>query len=290
MWKIIWFLKQNNTLLLIGALLVLVACNSKTYEPVIPQRPMVAVVGTDTLYKSDVQKMLKSVSGQDSLRLRERFVTSWIRKALLLQVAQNNLTDTELDIENMVREYRASLLINQYKQKYLAEHLNTVVTEKEIGEYVTKHASNFITKETLYHFYSAKILTKNKKDIKFIKKLFSEKEINLMQDFDLENTTVISNCDEDWYTEKELLKYVPLSPYELKVVLKKDVVITKKEEDITYILKPLAIVKKGQMSPQEIINEKVTKIILHNRKIALAQQLEYEIYEDAKNKNQFEVY
>lgn len=296
MWRIILFLRNSKYSFFFYLLCVLLlsACVDKTQEYVSDDKAkklFVAKVGDAILYKEEVANVLRKETGKDSVALRERFVNNWIRKELLLQTAKMNLSEEELDIEDRVQDYRASLIINQYKQKYLTEHLDTLVTKEDVARYVSEYPDNFVLQEPIYRYYLAKVLNKNKSDVAFIRSLFSKKEVNLMQDFDLQNTTVIGSYDVDWYTVGEILKHLPvgMDRKDLKD-LKAGKLFTTKDEEAVYLLRPLEIIDAGKMSPQEYIDDKVRKIILHNRKIALAKQLEYEIYEVAKEKSQFEVY
>lgn len=292
MWKTTLFLKTKyGCFLLVLTFLVLVACKNQDAPSFQEEGKQVAKVGDAILYEKEIKSLASKEAGNDSLALRDRFINNWIRKELLLQTAKMNLTEEEQDVEAMVKDYKASLLINQYKQKYLAEHLDTLVTEEDVAMYVAEYPDNFVLQEPLFRYYLAKIMQKNSGDIKFVRSLFSKKEINLMQDFKLQSTTVISNYDFDWYTINDILRSLPteVSKKELKDLKEGSVFVTK-DSIFTYLVRPLEIIKEGEMSPQEYINDKVREIILHNRKIALAKQLEYEIYEVAKTKNQFEVY
>lgn len=292
MWKTTLFLKTKyGYFLLVLAFFVLASCKNQDTLSFQEEGKQVAKVGDAILYEKEIESLVSKEAGSDSLALRDRFINNWIRKELLLQTAKMNLTEKEQDVEAMVKDYKASLLINQYKQKYLAEHLDTLVTEEDVAMYVAEYPDNFVLQEPLFRYYLAKIMQKNSGDIKFVRSLFSQKEINLMQDFKLQSTTVISNYDFDWYTINDILRSLPaeMSKKELKN-LKEGSVFVAKDSIFTYLVRPLEIIKEGEMSPQEYINDKVREIILHNRKIALAKQLEYEIYEVAKTKNQFEVY
>lgn len=270
---------------------LLFSCGEKVENTQKQERKPLAKVGESVLYEQEVERVVREEEGLDSIALRERFVNNWIRKELLLQTAKMNLTEKEQDVEDMVQSYRASLLINQYKQKYLAKHLDTLVTKEEIAIYIKEYEENFILKEPLYRYYLAKVLTKNTRDVKFLSALFSKKDIDLMQDFHLENTTVITSNETDWYTAADILKvlHAEVDKEDLKK-LKEGKVFVTKDKTSTYLLRPIEIIKEGKVSPQAYIESRVREIILHNRKIALAKQLEYELYEDAKTKNRFEVY
>ncbi len=247
-----------------------------------------AKVGDRMLYEQDMNAILAEVKGEDSILLRKRFVNNWIREQLLLKTAKMKLTENERDVEDRVNDYKASLLINLYKQKYLLQHLNPLVTDEEVTNYLKEHPNRFVKKEPLYRYYWAKILKKNKKDFWFISHLFRKTKINLKQKFDLESTTAIEAYDTGWHRGEELLKKLPKRVN--LGTLKKGLVYRFQDKNAMYLIKPIAILKGGVISPKKDVKDKIKGIILRNRKIELTKKLEYEIYEDAKEKQQFEVY
>lgn len=292
MWKtILSLLIKSFCFFVLAGSFLLTSCREKDNDTLKNNGVKVAKVGDSYLYEKDLIGLLSKETSGDSIALRERFINNWIREKLLLERAKINLSQEEQNVEELVDKYRYSLLINLYKQKYLAEHLDTLVTEEDVKNYVKENSEAFILKEPIYQYYLAKVLAKNRRDIYFILNLFSEENVNLMQDFKLENTTIITNYDVDWYKSKDILRNLPddLNLKDLKS-LREGKVFTFKDDKTTYLLKPIKIIKAGEMEPYDYIERKVKGIILHNRKLALAKQLEYEIYEVAKAENQFTVY
>ena len=64
------------------------------------------------LYPSDINDIFpNNHSSNDSLLILANFVDKWIKKQLILQKAELNLTDDQKDVSKQLEEYRSSLLL-----------------------------------------------------------------------------------------------------------------------------------------------------------------------------------
>lgn len=251
---------------------------------------VVARINELVLYRSDLEKIVRDNNNGDSVVIAQRYIDHWLKRQLVLQVAQMNLTPEEKNVEDRVKDYRESLLINQYKQKYIEENLQREVTMEDIQNYITAFSDNFKLQEPLYRFYFAKIISKNKTDVWTLYSKFKSEEIDLTEKMSLDNTTFFTIYNEDWYVKKDILNLLPEDFDEKKLNLEGSKVFMITDKTKTYIIKPIEIKKEGDISPPEFVYEQVKKIILHKRKIELAKKLDLEIYEDAKKNNRFQLY
>ena len=84
-------------------------------------------------------------------------IDKWIRKQLLLEKAELNLTPSQKDVEIQLNDYRSSLLIYKYEQEWIKQNLDTVVAENEIREYYKLYSGNFILDENILKALYVKI-------------------------------------------------------------------------------------------------------------------------------------
>ena len=122
-------------------LLLLVSCKElkPTEEPV-------AQVFEHVLYRSEIQDFLpKPISPDDSMALTQNYIRNWITQKLLLQKANENLSEKEKNVQKQVEDYRASLLIYKYKQKLIDQKLQENVSDAEMEAYYEKNQNNFVT-------------------------------------------------------------------------------------------------------------------------------------------------
>ena len=109
---------------------------------------IVAKVGEKKLYFNDVAHIFpKGCSKEDSLSLSKLFIDNWIKTRLLMQKAELNLSEEQLDISEEIETYRTSLLIYKYEEQLLREKLDTVVSLTEIQNYYEANTANFALDE-----------------------------------------------------------------------------------------------------------------------------------------------
>ena len=72
---------------------------------------VVARAGRDVLYESDVEALnITGFSAEDSARIVERYIMSWAKNRLLLDMAESQLSKADRDVEAQLEEYRQQLL------------------------------------------------------------------------------------------------------------------------------------------------------------------------------------
>ena len=59
-----------------------------------------------------------------------------------------------------MKNYRESLVINNFEKDYIQQNLDTVVTEHQLSSFYDNHKSNFIASEPFVSFWFAKVSDK----------------------------------------------------------------------------------------------------------------------------------
>ena len=113
--------------LLILLPLLLGSCNA--ISSLIHDDQVVAKVGDNKLYKSEVEGFIPNmIPASDSVRLAEQYINSWAMDLLYLDVAEKELSKSELDVATELESFRRSLLKYRYEQRYINDRLDTLVT------------------------------------------------------------------------------------------------------------------------------------------------------------------
>ena len=112
---------------------------------------IIAIVNTEKLFRKDLKYVSpKNISTKDSLILIKSFVQNWAIKKLLLSAAVNNNSSESLkNINQLVQDYKESLLINNYKEELIKQQLDTIVAEEEVEEFYLANNDNFKLNEVL---------------------------------------------------------------------------------------------------------------------------------------------
>ena len=108
-------------------------------------KEIVAIVNTEKLFKTDFIDVLpKNIHKIDSQVLAKSYIQDWAINKLLLEKAKNNSSSqTMSQINDLVKGYKESLLINNYKEQLVKQKLDTVISEEELNEFYSSNKENF---------------------------------------------------------------------------------------------------------------------------------------------------
>ncbi len=256
--------------------------------------PVIASVGNKKLYISDIKIVMPEIiSGNDSLAFIKSFITNWANQQLLLKKAEENISEVnDKEIDELVKNYRESLIINRYKENLINHQLDTIVTDNSIITYYEKNKNNFRLNEELlqlkFIYFGKDFL--DKKEV--IQKFKSDSEQDLE---DLENLTInFKNYqlrDSSWITyDKVLLKIPPFRYYSKEKLLKKTKFIQKEDSLGVYLVAVNDVLKRNDIAPLSYIKNNIKQLVLHKRKIKLVRDIEKTLINDAIKNNEFKEY
>ena len=141
------------------AVLTLVSCQKSDDGK---EGKVVATIYDKTLYQSDLQSVLyDGISVNDSIVRTKAFIDNWIRRQLIIHLAETNLDKSELDFSKQIEDYRNSLIIYKYETMMIEQNLDTVVTQDDIAKYIEANAPVDIDDESVRYI----ILNMRKKEL-----------------------------------------------------------------------------------------------------------------------------
>ena len=262
----------------------------KLQEKHAPTSEIIAIVNTDKLFKEDLKDFLpRNISREDSLILVKSFIQDWAVKKLLLDAAANNNTQESLkNINNLVQDYKESLLINNFKEALIKQQLDTIISDDEVEAYYLINNENFKLNEVLvksrYLYFDASII--NKKEIV---KFFKSEEIEDAEELERQQLSfkMYQLNDSIWTELDKILLKLPFSKDNL---LKKSKFIQKQDSLGLYLVAIKDILHRNEIAPLGYIKETIKEMILHKRKIDLIRDIEKIIVKDATKNNNFKIY
>jgi hypothetical protein len=97
--------------------------------------------------------------------------------------------------------------------------------------------------------------------------------------------------DSVWYDFEDVIKNTPLVSIPNKVqFLRTNDFIETSDDIYVYFVRVLDYKITDQISPLEFVKDDIVQIIRNQRKVALTQRLEEEIFKEASENNDFEIY
>jgi len=258
------------------------------------QQIKIASVGKSYLYQDDLKGIVADeASVADSTNLINRYVTSWIRKQLLIAEASAEIDFDLPSIDRKVLDYRYALMVHEYKKYYVDQNLDTAISEEEIEAYYTNNTQNFELKQHIIRGYFIKI-AKNAPKIRKLSRLVKskkEKDFKELKSYCFRFAENYYLEDSVWINFDEVINNTPFVSITNKVAfLRANSYVEEEDENFIYILRIKAYKISDQISPLEFVRNDITQIILNKRKVALANELEESVFKKATKSEKYEIY
>ena len=257
-------------------------------------REAVARANDTYIYRDELTGIVApGTPAQDSARLIEAYIDSWIRKKLLIQEASRKMDINEAQVERKILDYRYSIIAYEYEAFYVKQHLDTAVSKSEIEKYYNDNVDNFLLKQNIVQGTFIKVpknapRTNRSKELMFSGDESDEAEL---KSYCLSFSAAYHISNDNWVIFDELVRNSPLAEIPNKIqFLKSNPYYETSDDMYLYFLKVRQYRISDNVSPLEFVTDDIRNIILNKRKVELAKRLENEVYKQASDKKDFEVY
>lgn len=281
-----------NFCILFLTFITIVACDT---NGTIESRNIIARVHDEYLYEEDIEDIVsKNASAKDSLTIVKNFINNWIRQKLVIKHAEANLPADQKDFSEQLEQYRNSLIMYQYETMLIQQTLDTIISEEEIENYYLINKSNFELKETIIKVDFIKFY-KDSPYKTFVLRHFNaylkdEYAIDSLNyyctnyaiDFDINNNK--------WILFDDLLRIIPIQTYNKELFLQKNNSIEVSDELYIYAVNILEYSIKDGVSPLSFERANIKQMILNRRKIELINKMQNDIFQNAFNQEEVEIY
>ncbi len=257
-------------------------------------KELVASVGNSFLFESDIANLISpKTNREDSILIVEQFVRNWIKKELLVKEANNSVKINQSEIEKKVSDYRYALLSYEYQRQVIQQSLDTAVSFEEIENYYEENRENFALRQNIFRGRYLKISNDapKKNDIRRWIKSSRPQDLESLKSYAFQFADNYSLEDSTWIKFDDIIKNSPLSTVSNKVqFLRRNRYVEEADSVYLYLLKIQEYKISEEASPLEFVQEEIRNIILNKRKVALAKGLENDIYERAKENEDYKIY
>ncbi|BDD00030.1 peptidyl-prolyl cis-trans isomerase [Persicobacter psychrovividus] len=262
-------------------------------ESGVGQRIVVATVGDKQLHLEDLNDgSLHRGTDKDSVENLHRLANAWVKHQLLIQQAESEGIDLS-EINRRVEAYRKSLLVYEFKKRYVRRHMQSNVSESEIDDYFTKNKANFELKQNIVRGTFVQ-LPKSSPQLKNFRKWFRSSKSadqDKLKAYCFQYATNYALDEEQWVAFDELVKNTPFGEVENKGnFLKKNTFAERSTDEMIYFLKIKEFRGLEEVPPLSFVREQVADIVRNKRKVELLKNLEKEIYNRAERNHEIEIF
>ena len=251
---------------------------------------LLAVTYDKKLYLSDMEGMFpEGLSAEDSLLIIEAFVERWLRDAVLMHEAENNIP-ADLNIDKLVRDYRASLIQHNYERLLVEQLLDSVVTQEELETFYAANKEQFQLEAPIFRIQLLKV-PKDAPEQDQLRRWWKNPEEHLedLRAYCQENQGFCLLADSTWYRTEDLSLWLPAELLTDRY-LEAGKSTIQRQEGFLYLFRVVEKVAAGQVAPLEYVKPQAERTILHRRKLKLLHEMKEKMYQEALRKNKVRIY
>ena len=252
----------------------------------------VARVGKDVLYRSDIEKLnIKGFSREDSIRMVERYIQSWAKNRLLVDMAESHLSKADRDVEAQLEEYRQQLLVYRYEQQYVEQRLDTVVTEAEYRRFYEDNPQSFETHVPLMRGVYIRI-SDNSPNLNPVKSLYRSR---VEEDRERLRQLCYTSAEkyyvfDDWVSLEVIALDSGMELQDMSRILDSRSYMESSTMGYTCLISVTDYVPAGSLAPYEYCRPRIRDVILSRRKQELITSLERNLLNDAIGSDKLIIY
>ena len=275
------------------SLVFLALCSCKVISNLIDDDQVVAKVGDEKLYRSDVAAYIPDlVTGEDSIRMAEQFINSWAVEHLYLDMAERQLSEEEMDVTDELENYRRSLLKYRYEQHYVNERLDTLITPEQVSAFYDEHKADFVLQRPILKVRFVDVMKDSPNRDAIIKMMTSANIADLERADTLAASSALRYFDrsDTWMDAADLAREFGIDYLSMLSRMEGRYIKIENEGSgelkVAYVLD---IIRDG-VAPLDFCSESIREIILSGRKHNLLTGLEQDLLEDALERKTFVKY
>ena len=273
-------MKISRLLILIFTLAFLASCARQSVDTT--RKPLLEVEGK-FLYLNDVQEIIPpNVTPSDSAEIAGRFIRKWVTDVLLYENAKRNVTD-KAEIDNLLEDYKKSLIIHQYQQKMIEQRLPKQPSEEEMLAFYEKYNEQFQLKENLIKGILL-IVPVNAPQLSSVRNWVQSgntKSLENIEKYSMKNAISYDYFADKWISLAEVLKKIPIQLENPAAFVSSNRFFEKTDSTKHYFLRIEAFQTTGQTEPYEMAKDKIANLIMYKLKAEFISNFETEIYNDA---------
>lgn len=276
---------------LILLLLSNVACQGRGEVDIDSSLEPVVSVNDKVLYLSQLKQIVPiGLSSEDSVKIAETYINNWISDELVYDKARQNVD--EVEINQMVEDYRRNLILSTYEAHLLREMVANNVSEKELKDYYEENTSQFKLEENIIKGLFLKVPKSSSQLANFQKwyKQGTEEAVSNIEKATLQNVVGYDYFYNKWVDFDSVLDNIPMTVSDQLHYLKGNKSIEYKDDDFVYLLNIKEYKLVGDVAPFDYIKNHIEEIVIEKRRKEFLLQIKKDLYDKAMTKDEIKFY
>jgi hypothetical protein len=278
-------------ILLPGLLLTLLCGGCQEVYDHKERNPVVEVDG-HFLYKEEVDAACPALlSSEDSIRFVAEYIHNWVEETLLFEKAQSNIPD-DVEIEQMVSNYRKALIMHAYQQALIMQQLPGKISEAEQLAYYEQNKNLFRLDQMLIQglFIKIPVSAPQLNEVKRWYKTFTQDAVEHIEKYSYRNAVKYEYFYDKWLPLTEVLNLLPLNVPDVERYVKENRHIELKDTAFYYFLNVSDILLPGEVKPFPYARPEVEGMMLNLKQVEFMNQVKGDLYDQAVKRKRIKYY
>lgn len=252
---------------------------------------LLARVHEKELRLSDLEGMFAdNATAEDSALVIRAFVNRWSRDAAIQWEAERNLP-LDLNIDRLVRDYRASLVSSHYEEVLVGAMLDSTISQQQLEAYYDEHKSQYQLERPIVRCLFIRVPYPLQDEAK-LQQLWNNGRIQdsvALREYCSRFAEVALLDSDDWYSLDDVAAQLPEGVLTAGNVDKKGE-FSMREGSYRYYFRLLGVKPRLEIAPLSYVEEQARRVILHNRKRQVLQEAREEIFNREVRRNNIETF
>ncbi len=254
----------------------------------------IAKYKSNYLFFEDIKKYIpKNLSEKESLVLIENEIAKWAKNHILIEQANINLDNEKKNqLLVMAKEYSDELFSFHYKEKIVKSLMDTVVNQNSIYEYYKQNKINYKLNEDIIKARFIKISNENFEipNIRNRFRRFNKSDISFLDSISLQFSSYSFN-DSIWINKDVFFsKFPEVRDYVKNNIVKKNLFYQLEDSLELYLIKVSESALRNTIAPIDYLEPTLRQILVNKRKLEFIRNFENELYIDAIQTKELEIY
>lgn len=272
---------------LLSVSLMLSSCHKREEVKYVSGKTPLVELDGNVLYQEDLLQVLPvDISEADSAQFANRYIENWLSELLLYQNAERNVRDDK-QIEELVENYRRSLIVHEYQQLLIEQKIEQDITMQEIETFYNDNKNLFVLEEPILKglFIKLPLSAPNQNSIMKLYRLRDDESYDEIEKYCIRNAPYYEFFYDYWHSVSDIEILLPSMEVSLQDYLNKNDYLEIKDDEFLYLLNVSEYLPKGSVAPIEQVESRIKRLLINNKAVSYIQKIKKDLYNSAIENN-----
>jgi hypothetical protein len=251
-----------------------------------------AKVGSEEIYLEDaVEGMPIGLSSKDSIAYVKQFVQNRIKEILLYEQASKNIPEGN-NIDDLVEDYRRSLVIHAYQQEMMNEKMQSEINDTVLQVFYENNRDRFLAGHDLVKGVFIKI-PKTAPGLDKLRKMYKKsdyKSFQSIETFCVQNGGKVEFFFDHWVLFIDLLANASYDMSNPGAFLSQHTSLDVVVGDYEYLVYITDHIPAGSAAPYDYVKDEVRSVVANMKKTEFIHKFEDDLFRKAEKKGRITFY